>query len=234
MAPMRAAVILALGIACSTQTLHGQDKARYREFQLGANLASVATIGSASASDAKTIHERPVLMQELEWRPPYAASSSAAPRDPVRQIVFSFYDDQLSQMVVDYDHDRTFGMTNADMLEAISATYGTPLAPQAAARKDGSAVARESGAVIARWGDASYSVVLYRVASLYGSAASQFRLVVASPRLTALAATADAQAIQMDVREAPQRAIAQQKQDADDSRAAEEKARTANKAAFRP
>ena len=40
--------------------------------------------------------------------------------DPVKQIVFSFYNDQLSKMVVDYDHERTAGMTDADLVDAIS------------------------------------------------------------------------------------------------------------------
>jgi hypothetical protein len=34
----------------------------------------------------------------------------------VKQIVFSFYDDQLSKMVVDYEQDRTAGMTDADLI----------------------------------------------------------------------------------------------------------------------
>jgi hypothetical protein len=38
----------------------------------------------------------------------------------------------------------------------------------------------------------------------------------------------------LDDREAPQREAARQKQDADDRRAAEEKARSTNKAIFRP
>jgi hypothetical protein len=230
-----AAAILAIGVVCSAQTLYGQDGSRYRDFQLGGTLSSVAKLANVTASDAKTIHARPALMQELEWRPPYVVSSSTAMRDPVKQILFSFYDDQLTQMVVDYDHDRTFGMTNADMIDAISTTYGAPLkqvttpVPLAASR-----AARESGTPIARWGDTEHAVVLYRSASLYGMSTSQFRLVVTSPRLAALAGTADQRAVQMDEREAPQREIARQKQEADDSRQAEEKARTANKAAFRP
>ena len=55
-----------------------------------------------------------------------------------------------------------------------------------------------------------------------------------SPRLEALARLADAQAIKMDEREAPERETARQKKEADANRAAQEKARLANKAAFRP
>ena len=231
----RAVAILAIGIACSAQALHGQDGFRYRDFQLGATLSSVASLGKVAVSDVKTIHQRPALMQELEWRPPYVGSSSTSAQDPVKQILFSFYEDQLSKIVVDYDHDRTFGMTSTDMIDAISATYGPPLKTTTVApRPDASRVDLESGAPIARWGDASASVVLYRAPSPYRTSASQFRLVISSPRLTALAATADARATQMDEREAPAREIARQKQEAADTRDAEEKARVANVAAFRP
>ena len=82
--------------------------------------------------------------------------------------------------------------------------------------------------VVARWAGADYSVVLYRGYS------SDFRLIVASPRLEALARTADVQATRLDDREAPQREIARQKKETEDVRATQEKSRVANKAAFRP
>jgi hypothetical protein len=40
--------------------------------------------------------------------------------DPVERIVFSFCNDQLFRVAIDYGHDRTEGMTDADMVEAIS------------------------------------------------------------------------------------------------------------------
>ena len=116
----RTFAIVALGLVLSTHALQGQDRSRYRDFQLGGDLSSVSALTKVAVSDAKTIHQRPAVMQELEWRPPYYSlnGSTAAPNDPVRQIVFSFYNDQLSKMVVDYDRDRTAGMTDADMIEA--------------------------------------------------------------------------------------------------------------------
>ena len=81
----------------------------------------------------------------------------------------------------------------------------------------------------AGWGDADYSVVLYR-----SSYASGFRMIVTSLRLDTLARTAEAQALRLDERDAPTREIARQKKAADDTRASHEKARLANKAGFRP
>jgi hypothetical protein len=214
-----------------------QDRSRYRDFRLGGDLPSVSALAKVAASNVKTIHLRPAVIQELEWRPSYFVSGSTDPQnDPVQQIVFSFYNDQLSSMVVDYDHDRTAGMTVDDMVAALSTTYGSPL-PVAVkkARTVPSSIDDESGTPVARWGDAEYSVVLYRSADLYStSSASRFRIIVASPRLDALSRTAGAQAIQMDEREAPQREAARQKKQAEDTRASREKARLANKAAFRP
>jgi hypothetical protein len=211
--------------------LHGQDRSRYREFELGGDLPSVSALTSVAVTEAKIIHRRPVLMQELEWRRPYFSSGSTDPQtDPVRQIVFSFYDNQLSRMLVDYDRDRTAGMTDADMIDAISTAYGPPVKPGSIkARAVPSELEDKSDTPVERWGDADYSVVLYR-----SSYASGFRLIVTSPRLDALARTADAQAIRLDEREAPQREIARQKKEMEEIRVSQAKARLANKAAFRP
>jgi len=145
--------------------------------------------------------------------------------------VFSFYNDRLFRLVVDYDKERTEGMTDADMVAALSATYGVPLkrtgpvSPRVASRLE-----VESGAALARWGDAEQSVVLYRT-STYGTT---FRLIATEPQLDDLARKAEAQAIRLDTQEAPGREIARQNKELEDGRAAKEKARVANKAAFRP
>jgi hypothetical protein len=227
----RTFTVVVLGLVLSTYALQGEDRLKYRDFQLGSDLPSVAALTKAAASDTKTIHQRPAVIQELEWRPPYFASGSSTPQnDPVRQILFSFYNDQLSKMVVDYDHDRTAGMTDADMIDALSAAYGPPLkAVVKKTRPVGFEVGSESGFPVARWGDANASVVLYR-----SSYASGFRVVVTSARLEALAQTADTQANLLDRQEAPQREIARQKKEVEDTRVSQEKARITNKAAFRP
>jgi hypothetical protein len=227
----RTLAMTAAGLVLSTWLLQGQDRSRYRDFQLGGDLPSISTLTGVPQSEVKTLHVRPAVMQELQWRRPYS-SSDATPAliDPVQQIVFSFYNDQLSKMVVDYDHDRTAGMTDLDMIEAVSKAYGPRLKPAVKkARGVASPLEDESGTPVARWGDADYSVVLYR-----SSYAAGFRIIVTSPKLEALARTADAQAIRLDEREAPQREIARQKKDVEDTRDSQEKARTANKAVFRP
>ena len=82
---------------------------------------------------------------------------------------------------------------------------------------------------VAEWGSGEYAAVLYR-----SSYASGFRMVVTSPRLTALARKAEAQALRLEERDAPQRERARQQKEAETERAAKAKARSANKAAFKP
>lgn len=226
----RALAIGALGLLLSAALLNSQGRPRYRDFQLGGDLASISALTGVAVSEARAIHLRPALMQELRWQRPYSPSDATLPHtEPVKQIVFSFYKDQLSKLVIDYDHDRTAGLTDADLIDAISTEYGPRLKP--GARTGGSVVTRveeESGTPVARWSGADYAVVLYRAYT------SDFRLIVASPRLEALARTADVQATRLDDRDAPSRELARQKKETEDARASQEKSRVANKAAFRP
>ena len=120
-------------------------------------------------------------------------------------------------------------MTDADMIEAISSAYGSVSTMPQKSRVASSQVADESGTRLARWGDADYTVVLYR-----SSYASEFRMIVTSLRLDALARSAEAKAVRLDERDAPRREIARLKKEADETRTAQEKARLANKAGFRP
>jgi hypothetical protein len=221
----------ALGLVLSTQSLHGQDRSRYRDYQLGGSLSSITALTGVPASEARTIHLRPAIMQELQWQRPYLASRTPpAQADPVKQIVFSFYNDQLSKMVVDYDTDRTAGMTNDDVIDAISNDYGPPLKPVLrAGRAIASQTEQDSGTPVAQWGDGDYSLVLYR-----SSYRSGLRIIMTSPRLEALARTADAQALRLDQRDAPRLELERRKKETDDARASEEKARLVNKPAFRP
>ena len=59
-------------------------------------------------------------------------------------------------------------------------------------------------------------------------------MLVLSKPVDALAQEAIRKAIQLDEQEAPQRDIERQKKEGEESRAAQEKARPANKADFRP
>lgn len=234
MAAGRAAPWLVAGLALvlSSAALQGQEaRPRYRAFILGSGLSSVAAQVVLPPSDATAVHVRPALIQTLTWRQPYFAAGSNAPQtDPVGQIVFSFYNDQLFRLVIDYDRQRTEGMTDADMVQALSETYGAMVKPRATtSAKVPAQFDVESGEPIGTWGTAEYSLVLF-----HSTFAGGFKVVVTSTELDALARSATALAVRLDQREAPQRAIAQQKKDEEDARTSQEKARVTNKSAFRP
>ena len=231
---MNATRALAIGatLVLFAQAAQSQDRARYREFRLGADLTSVAALAKLSVSGAKTLHQRPALIQELEWRQPYVTTGSTTlQNDPLQRIVFTFYDGQLFRLAITYDRQRTIGLTDGDVIESISAIYGAAMLQPSSSQVPALAASPvgEWGLAVAQWGDVDYSVALYR-----SSFASEFRVVVTSPRLDALALAATAEAIRLDERDAPQREVERKEKEAADTRDLREKARLANKATFRP
>jgi hypothetical protein len=183
-------------------------------------------------SELKPIHQRPAVIEELTWRPRYGARRLPdGDSESVEQMVFDFYDGRLFRMTVDYDRKQTEGLTDADMIEAISTVYGSPAKPVAPRRpQSGATSSHDLGTRLAEWGIESRSVALYR-RSTY---AINFTLVITAEPVAALARTAASRAAVLDAREAPQREADRQKKEADDRRAAEEKARLTNKPIFRP
>ncbi len=233
----RTIAVTVLGFVLSAHPVHAQDSSRYRDFPLGSSLSSISTLAKLTAGDAKTVHARPALIQELEWRPQYFSSATADMKaDPVQKIVFSFYNDQLSRIVVDYDRDRTAGMTGDDIIQALSIGFGPADPPVLrTARTTPTEIDGNSSVAIARWGEADFAVVLYRADSSYDATANpRFQLVVSAPQLDALARTATVQALQQERREAPQREVARHQKELDAAKVAAAKAREANVAAFRP
>ena len=212
-----------------TPLVYAQDLSRYREFQLGMNLLAVVKQIDARPSEVKVIHQRPAVIQELEWRPWHALASSRE-ANSVNEVLFSFYNGELFRMVISYDRDRTQGLTDEDMVEAISASYGPASRPVAKIILFSSShIYNEREKVTARWEDSQYSFNLFR--SAYQPV---FGMVVFSKQLDALAQLAIVEAIRLDEKEAPQREIARQKKEAEENRAAQEKVRPVNKANFRP
>ena len=212
---------LLLGILAASPLLCAGDLSQYREFDLDSNLLEVARQAGMQAEDAKIIHERPALIQELSW--------GAGFDDTVKEILFSFYDGDLFRMVVTYDRYTTEGLTTEDVIDATSMIYGDALRPTAEISVPKIYGRDETVDVIARWEDADWSFNLVRL-----EYETSFTLAVFSKRLDGLARAAIDEAIQLDIQEAPQREIDEKKRD-DLVRAAEqEKARLLNKPRFRP
>jgi hypothetical protein len=165
-----------------------QDLSKYREYQLGMSLAAVATQAGMSPSDARVLHQRPMLIEELEWRLGDVSGPSARP-ESVRRIFFSFHEGQLFRIAVSYFWDRTEGLTVDDLVDAVSATYGLATLPVTDIVLPASRVATNGDRVLAHWEDSQYSLDLLRP-----SFAPTFGLILFSKRLEALARAADAHA----------------------------------------
>ncbi len=222
------AMAIASVVVLAAPILLGQEVLRYRDIALESTVASVVKISGASVADLKTPHQRPAKIQELEWRAPYASSANG-PADPVRHLQFSFYDDQLYQVVVTYDRDRIEGLTNADVIESLTATYGAPSSLPAKTATTSSSDGRTDVTAVAQWDNATSLLTLAR-----GTYTPELQLVMISKTLSARARVAIKEAVRLDTQEAPQRELAQRNKEAEDSRAASQKARVANRAAFRP
>ena len=220
---LAAFVLLAPWIAAAA------DLDTYREFRLGASTADVIAQGRATERDVRTLHERPALLQELTWRPADTSGGTSADRDSVTAIVFSFIDNRLFRMAIDYDRSRTAGLTRDDMITSLAAVYGPRSTRPAPASPRPAFESLDTRTVIARWQQDDTTVALTQ--STYSGG---FSLVITSVPLEALARKAQATAVTMDAREAPAREAARIKAEADAAQAAAEKTRTTNKDTFKP
>jgi hypothetical protein len=178
-------------------------------------------------SDVRSIHERPAVIQELDWQPQLPFLADPVKADPVKDGVLCFYNGELFRIVVTYDRYRVEGMTPEDMIDAISATYG--IASRHAGAIPYHSIYGDVAEVIARWEDSEYSYNLVRTGNQ-----SSFSMVLYSKRQDALAEAAIVEAVRLDAQEAPQREIEVQKKKREEDGLALEKARSANKPNFRP
>jgi hypothetical protein len=230
------AIVVAWGVvvtpvisAQETPGASASDLSRYREFRLGMSLTAV-TQQAAITAEARAIHRRPELIQELMWLPaPSRVPGADAQGDSATKVLFSFYNDQLFRIVVTYDRGRTEGLTPEDVVEAMSTTYGLPMLPATRNKSSLASASNSGGKLLAHWEDPESSISLFRSSYL-----SAFGLVVLSKRLDTLARVATVEAILLDEQEAPLREIERQQNQTDEARVKQETARRLNKATFRP
>ena len=131
------------------------------------------------AADGPDYPREPAGLQELAWRPHYFRGA-ARQSDAVARVTFGFYNDQLFRIVIDYERLRTEGMTEADMVGAISETYGPPSRRVVPTRAVEERAGQDADFLVASWEDTDYSVTLIRMPD-----SSAFRMIVASTRLGA-------------------------------------------------
>lgn len=224
MKKLHSSILCLVVLLFTAPLLRAQDFSKYRHFTLGMNLTSLLQRTGQTMADVKMIHVRPALIQEVTWWPPNIPGSSLR-SDSVEQILFSFYNGELYKMSVTYDSSSTAGLTEGDMVRAISAKYGpaTIVAPEIGVGADTTYDTKQKP--VASWEDAQYSLKLVRT-----SFTDSLGLVVFSKLGNTQAELAIAEAVKLDEQEGPKREAERQKKQADDL----ETARQKNQKSFRP
>ena len=218
--------VLCVAIFSSLGT--AQDLSKYRDFEFGMSIESVAKLAAMNPSGAKMVHQRPDLIQKLDWE--VHGYSDASPNvNSVRNIRFDFYNDELFKIVVTYDTVQTNGLTTDDLVESLSSLYGQADKPKTSIIVSAFQTYNDSQQVLARWENAQYSYNLFR--SSYGMS---FGLVAFSKSLELMASATNREAERLDKLEAPARESARQKKQEEDQQASQAKARLISKPKFRP
>ncbi len=221
---MRSVVISLVMIAMillSAPLIRGQDLSKYRNFSFGMSFVELSKQVGSQPLQAKLIQKRPAVIQELTWWPRESSGSS----EPIWQVLFTFYNGELYRILVTYDRHATEGLSIEDMVQAISAKYGTATRPDVEISFSTNELYRSTEKVIACWEDSEYSFNLFRSSFL-----NSFGLVMFSKGLDVQVRAAIAGSIKLKEQEDPQREIERQKKVADNLEAARQKNRTT----FRP
>ncbi len=221
---LRGLVLSLMVILLSAPLLQGQDFSKYRNFSFGMSLADLSKQVEGQSTDVNVLHQRPALIQQLMWWPPQPSESSPQ-AEPVREILFSFYNGQLYRIVLAYDSSSTEGLTAEDVIQALSAKYGVAARPAATVTFQTNENYGTPEKVIARWEDSQYSLTLFR-----SSLGRTFGLVMLSKELNLQAKTGAVEAVKLEREEAPQKKVTRVKTAAENLEAARQK----NIKAFRP
>jgi hypothetical protein len=216
--------LLAMGVL--TISSWAGDLSAYRNFRFGSDVATVAKLAFEDPADAEVIQTRPARIEVLAWRP--QSLGGPVGHEAVKDVVFTFYEGELYRIAVNYDRYETAGMTDADVVESISAVFG-PSKPVSDPAKVPALGYGDPEELIARWEDAGHTFDLTRTS--YGPT---YKLVGVLTRLVSAEKASTTEAARLDTLEAPQReaeAAARLEEIAQDKL---EKARLLNKEKFRP
>jgi len=180
-----------------------------------------------TSSDVKVVHERPTLIQRITWRPLRLVSGTVVEPDPLGEMVLTFHLGRLAGITATYDLERTTGLTNADLNEAFTNSYGTSILVPTPTRT--TVASRAEPETIGRWDDAETLVLLWREPST-----NRIKLTVTSIATDRAMQEAIADGLRLEASEAPARDLARRATEDAALRARDEKARSDNKATFKP
>src|SRR5713226_5042063 len=211
--------VMTVMILLSAPLIRGQDLSRYRNFSFGMSFVELSKQVDSQPLQTKLIQKRPAVIQELTWWP-RESSGSSLQAEPIWQVLFTFYNGQLYRILVTYDRRATEGLRVEDMVEAISAKYGTATRPDAQISFPTNELYGSTEKVIARWEDSQYSVNLFRSSLL-----NSFGLVMFSKGLDGQAEAAISESVKLEGREDLQKESERQKKEADNLEVARQKNR---------
>lgn len=217
--------VISLGlILLATPVIAGQDLSRYRKFVLGTSLAAISRQVGKDEGQATLISQSPALIQQMTyWQVDTPDDSSRM--EPISHITLDFYNGALYRIVVVYDEKAVEGLTEEDMVKAISARYGAGVRLYPEIDFPSHDVYSSPEKVIARWDDSENSVNFFR-----STGAESFGLAVFSKRVNAQAEAAIVESAKLAKEQAPQKEIDRQKKEVDDLDIARQK----NIKSFRP
>jgi hypothetical protein len=206
--------------------------AHYRGVTLGDSLEAVVERLKTSPTDIRALQEHPTPVRELTWRPAYQFGPGlrAAP-EAMTEMVLTFHRNRLTRIVVAYDRERTRGMTDDDLRDALVHAYGAAMlvSRQTAATALATAMAPAAPETIGRWGDAATRVVLWREPF-----PDRVKLTITAIDSDQAMQTALAEGLRFEGIEAQTRDVVRRVVEAAGVQAREQSARRDNKAAFKP
>jgi hypothetical protein len=217
--------VISLGLVLlATPVISGQDLSRYRNFVLGTSLATVSKQVGQDERQAALISQSPALIQEMTyWQ--VDTSDNSGRMEPISHITLDFYNGALYRIVVAYDQKAVEGLTEEDMVKAISARYGNGVRLYPEIDFPSHDVYSSPEKVIAQWDDSQNSVSFF-----HSTGAESFGLAVFSKRLNAQAEAAIVESARLEKEQAPQKEIDRQKKEVADLDIARQK----NMKSFRP
>jgi len=99
-------IILRVGILCAvlgTSRLYAGDFSSYRGLALGMDLNVAAKQTGTKPAEVRLIHQRPALIQEMDWQPCPPVLADPVRADPVKEGLLCVYKGELFRVVVTYD-----------------------------------------------------------------------------------------------------------------------------------
>lgn len=200
---------------------------QYRGVTLGDSVQAVLEQLKLVATDVRVVHERPTVVQEVTWRPRRFISGTTVVPDPLAEMVLTFYENRLARISVVYDRERTQGLTDADLHEAMSPVYGQSIL--IATPTPGTLGHSYERLTIGHWEDGDTRLLLWR--EQYPTRVGLTITSIASDQSLQEAIEAG---VTLRAAEAPAREVARRSAEAAAVVAKDEKARRENKAGFKP